>query len=265
VGEKEAAGFFDSGIFEFILKNSGNCHWSCSEVFVACERNKKPRSPHGPIIRQSGRKAEQPPDLRPQPGIRRSLQARLVLMSRGETGLSGAPRVPHALESRRAQRLFPAPLRRPLSRPRPWHDRRQAQRRIRPRQRLPLRPARHPRSRLGLLGPWHRSGPLRRVGAIRDLIPSLLEHKANTRENEHIPRIAPLDEFLRERIQQLSEQVPALPSARPDRPSLDPLLRHEIRCRAPETHADYTLERVRQPDTLYFESNRQSATRFVSQ
>jgi len=90
--------------------------------------------------------------------------------------------------------------------------------------------------------------------AIRDLVPSLLEYKANTRENEHIPRIAPLDEFLRERIQQLSEEVPALPSASPDRRSLDRLLRREIRCRTAETHADYTLERVRQPDTLLFES-----------
>lgn len=89
---------------------------------------------------------------------------------------------------------------------------------------------------------------------IRELIPSLLEHKANTREKERIARIAPLDAFLRERIQQLSQEVPTLPCASPDRPSLDPLLRREIRHRAPETSTDYTLDRVRRHDTLLFES-----------
>jgi predicted nucleotidyltransferase len=88
----------------------------------------------------------------------------------------------------------------------------------------------------------------------RDLIPSLMEHKANTREKERIARIAPLDAFLRQRIQRLSEEVPALPYAKPDRPSLDPLLRREIRHNLPEKAADYTLDRVRRHDTLLFES-----------
>jgi predicted nucleotidyltransferase len=89
---------------------------------------------------------------------------------------------------------------------------------------------------------------------IRDLIPALLEHKANTREIDRMARITTLDAFLREHIHRLSEDVPALPRADPARLSLDTLLRREIRHRKPETSAGYTLDRVRRHDTLLFES-----------
>ncbi len=89
---------------------------------------------------------------------------------------------------------------------------------------------------------------------IRSLIHGLLDHKATTNENEPIPRILPLDEFLREHLQRLAQVIPSLPTAKPDRPSLDPLLRREVKRRTPETAADYTLDRVRRPDTLLFES-----------
>lgn len=89
---------------------------------------------------------------------------------------------------------------------------------------------------------------------IRELIPALLEHKTATLENEHLPRIAVLDEFFRERLEHIRQQLSSLPCAREDRLSLDPLLRREVRWHAPESSADYTLDRVREPDVLLFES-----------
>ncbi|RYD48892.1 MAG: hypothetical protein EOP85_02665, partial [Verrucomicrobiaceae bacterium] len=86
---------------------------------------------------------------------------------------------------------------------------------------------------------------------IQDLVPGLLEHKARTGEGERMERIPALDEFLRDF---LSVPVTLDPGPRDIAP-LDRLLRSEIH--RPVTllkPADFTLERVRQPDLLLLDT-----------
>jgi predicted nucleotidyltransferase len=86
---------------------------------------------------------------------------------------------------------------------------------------------------------------------IRYLVPELLEHKARTAEGERMARIPALDDFLREF---LSEAV-SLEQGPDDGAALDRLLRFEIRRPgAMLSPSDFTLDRVRQPDLLLFDT-----------
>ncbi len=86
---------------------------------------------------------------------------------------------------------------------------------------------------------------------IQSLIPELLEHKARTAESERMERLPELDAFLHEFL----ESVTTLPQGSGDLPSLDRLLRSEIR-RPGELlqPAQFTLDRIRRPDLLLFDS-----------
>ncbi len=87
--------------------------------------------------------------------------------------------------------------------------------------------------------------------AVQALIPGLLEHKARTVENERMPRVAELDAFLNEAIEERVELDPG----NGDIAALDRLYRGEIRSRdALLTSSELTLERVRLPDLLLLES-----------
>lgn len=87
--------------------------------------------------------------------------------------------------------------------------------------------------------------------AVQALIPGLLEHKARTVENERMPRVAELDAFLNEAIEERLE----MDAGSGDIAALDRLYRGEIRGRdALLTSAELTLERVRQRDLLLLES-----------
>jgi predicted nucleotidyltransferase len=82
-------------------------------------------------------------------------------------------------------------------------------------------------------------------GGIQDLIPELLEHKARTAEGERMSRIAALDDFLREALAETCD----LPRRTAEVETLDRLLRSEVRRPAAAlAPADFTLDRVRQPD-----------------
>ncbi len=89
---------------------------------------------------------------------------------------------------------------------------------------------------------------------IRDLIPALLEHKAATAEGHLMPRIPALNAFLGDRIEQRAGTSSNLPQSTPDRALLDRIFRIEIHGPATESAADYSLDRVRRPDVLLFET-----------
>lgn len=86
---------------------------------------------------------------------------------------------------------------------------------------------------------------------IQSLIPELLEHKARTAESARMARIPELDAFLDEFL----ESVIEFPEHSPDSPSLDRLLRQEIR-RPVEIMepTDFTLDRIRRPDLLLLDT-----------
>jgi len=87
--------------------------------------------------------------------------------------------------------------------------------------------------------------------AVRNVVPALLEHKARTAEGERMARIPVLDDFLREFL----AGVVTLGTGPGDISVLDRLLRSEIRRPASIlTPGDFTLERVRQPDVLLFDT-----------
>ncbi|MCB1132879.1 MAG: nucleotidyltransferase domain-containing protein, partial [Verrucomicrobiae bacterium] len=89
---------------------------------------------------------------------------------------------------------------------------------------------------------------------VRELVPGLLDHKARTMEGDRMPRIPALDLFLTRVLDPETNRKPP-GSAGPDpRPVLDRLFRREIRTVDAEASDDYTLERVRRPDVLLFES-----------
>jgi len=86
---------------------------------------------------------------------------------------------------------------------------------------------------------------------VQALVPGLLEHKTRTVENERMPRVAELDAFLNEAIEERLE----MDSGSADIAALDRLYRREIRSRvAIPSPEELTLERVRQPDFLLLES-----------
>jgi predicted nucleotidyltransferase len=82
----------------------------------------------------------------------------------------------------------------------------------------------------------------------------LLEYKAATAESHLMPRIAILDDYLRDRIIQRAGTTAALSQPAPDHPLLDRIFRIEIHGPAAESAADYTLDRVRRRDILLFET-----------
>lgn len=89
---------------------------------------------------------------------------------------------------------------------------------------------------------------------VKALVPGLLDHKARTMEGERMARLPAIDLFL-ERCLAESAGRSALPTSSPEaRASLDRLFRREIRVSAPELAEDYTLERVRRDDVLFFET-----------
>ena len=86
---------------------------------------------------------------------------------------------------------------------------------------------------------------------VQSLIPELLEHKARTAESERMERLPELDAFLHEFL----ESVTTLPQGSGDLPSLDRLLRSEIRRPVKLLQpAEFTLERIRRPDLLLLDS-----------
>ena len=87
-------------------------------------------------------------------------------------------------------------------------------------------------------------------------IPGLLAHKARTGEGERMPRIPALDDFLHAAMAEIDDILDTLPKASGDIAPLDALLRMEIRrpVAAPMKPADFTLDRVRMPDLLLFDT-----------
>jgi predicted nucleotidyltransferase len=87
--------------------------------------------------------------------------------------------------------------------------------------------------------------------AVQSLIPELLEHKARTAESARMERLPELDGFLHGFL----ENTTTLPQGSGDLFSLDRLLRSEIRSSIKLLQpADFTLERIRQPDLLLLDS-----------
>ena len=87
-------------------------------------------------------------------------------------------------------------------------------------------------------------------------IPGLLEHKARTGESKRMERIPEIDGFLQSCLSEIAAKVPCLPQGPGLGDVLDRLLRAEIRrpriaMMQPE---DFTLDRVRQPDLLLFDT-----------
>ncbi|MBN8456334.1 MAG: nucleotidyltransferase domain-containing protein [Verrucomicrobia bacterium] len=90
-------------------------------------------------------------------------------------------------------------------------------------------------------------------------IPGLLAHKARTGESERMPRIPALDDFLHAAMAELEATLDTLPKGTGDIGPLDALLRLEIRMErrplaAPTKPSDFTLDRVRMPDLLLFDT-----------
>ncbi len=86
---------------------------------------------------------------------------------------------------------------------------------------------------------------------VQSLIPELLDHKARTAESERMERLPELDAFLHEFL----ESTTTLPQGSANFSSLDRLLRSEIRSPVKLLQpADFTLERIRQPDLLLLDS-----------
>lgn len=89
---------------------------------------------------------------------------------------------------------------------------------------------------------------------VRALIPGLLEHKTRTVEGERMGRIPILDAYLHRSIVENAGRSAGLSTVAETRASLDTLFRREIFGTVAETADDYTLERVRRPDVLLFET-----------
>ena len=87
-------------------------------------------------------------------------------------------------------------------------------------------------------------------------IPMLLDHKARTGERERMARIAALDGFLLACLSEIEAKVPDLPKGAGESDTLDRVLRAEIRQprSAKLRPEDFTLDRVRQPDLLLFDT-----------
>jgi predicted nucleotidyltransferase len=87
-------------------------------------------------------------------------------------------------------------------------------------------------------------------------IPALLTHKAHTGEGELMARVPALDAFLDSALAEVEKSLATLSHAPDGTDPLDRLLRAEIRQPrpAPMLPADFTLDRVRQPDLLLFDT-----------
>ncbi len=91
---------------------------------------------------------------------------------------------------------------------------------------------------------------------LRSLMPALLEHKARTTENERLPRIGGIDEFIDRRLDELALAMDDLPAA-PANAGLDRFFRSELSRPAqdqPQTPEEFTLARIRRPDLLLFDA-----------
>lgn len=88
-------------------------------------------------------------------------------------------------------------------------------------------------------------------GAVQALVPDLLAHKARTAESERMDRVKVLDEFLKRALEERLE----LADGGGDKTALDRLFRAEVRRPATVIRAaEFTLERVRQPDLLLLDT-----------
>lgn len=87
-------------------------------------------------------------------------------------------------------------------------------------------------------------------------IPALLAHKAHTCEGEQMARVPVIDTFLIAGLAQLEESLGALSHGPRGTAALDRLLRAEIRQPrpTPPLPTDFTLNRVRKPDLLLFDT-----------
>ncbi|MCX6880435.1 MAG: nucleotidyltransferase domain-containing protein [Verrucomicrobia bacterium] len=88
-------------------------------------------------------------------------------------------------------------------------------------------------------------------------IPALLAHKTHTGEGEHMARVPALDAFLQSALAAVEESLGSLPPGSGGTTVLDRLLRAEIRepwAAPPPMPADFTPDRVRQPDLLLFDT-----------
>lgn len=91
---------------------------------------------------------------------------------------------------------------------------------------------------------------------LRALMPALLQHKARTTEDELLPRIAGIDQFIDRRLEELALAMEERPAA-PANPGLDRFFRSELSRPAPDqpqTRGEFTLERIRRPDLLLFDA-----------
>lgn len=86
---------------------------------------------------------------------------------------------------------------------------------------------------------------------VRSLVPKLLDHKARTAENERMDRVAALDDFLKQALEERFD----LPEGNGDGAALDRLFRAEIRRPQEVARASrFTLDRIRQPDLLLLDT-----------
>jgi predicted nucleotidyltransferase len=88
---------------------------------------------------------------------------------------------------------------------------------------------------------------------VQAIVPRMLEHKAHTNEGDRMERLPVLDAFLSKAVEAPED---AAMESQPDRSVLERLFRSEL-CIASEPllrQADFTLERIRQPDLLLFDT-----------
>ncbi len=89
---------------------------------------------------------------------------------------------------------------------------------------------------------------------IRDLVPSLLEHKAATMEGDRMQRIDVLDDFLRAALVEIETRISDLSQTSPPLDTLNQLAHGEMTWARAESAESYTLERVRREDVLVFDT-----------
>ncbi|WP_221285237.1 DNA polymerase beta superfamily protein [Haloferula luteola] len=91
--------------------------------------------------------------------------------------------------------------------------------------------------------------------AVGAAIPGLLDHKASTGEGQKMERWPMIDGWIEEGLDRLDGALAELPKVHPDVDGLDRLWRGEVRRSGPKLRAvDFTLQRIRQPDCLFFDA-----------